>query len=251
MVTLTVAHGAGDALEELLEGVARSYSRLVSGAPWARFKGRVGMVGSVRALELTHSEKNGWHPHIHALFVVEHEDELMAAGWDWLSERWATVVERQLGRARRPSSRRGVELTLGAHAEYVAKMGLDAREVAGATTKEGHEGHRSHWRLAADLARWGRPRDAELWRELAQWTHGRRQLVWSRGLRALCGADAQTEAARLERLEELGTQTPIAVLTGGEWGRIASVPGRSLELLELAEVAGVALEQILDAIWAP
>lgn len=239
MLSLTVRHGWTHELETTLEGVARAYSRLVSGAPWARFCERVGLVGSVRALELTHGA-NGWHPHIHALVIVRDEDELFSSGWDWLTKRWARVVTAQLGAEHTPSDEHGAVLTVAEHCDYVAKMGLDMREISGSTEKHAAEGHRTPWEIGRDAAEHGRAEDWALWRSYEHATHGRRQLVWSRGLRALCGAEDQTDAALLERAEERGEGIEVARLGATDWQWCLSRRG-VCELLDAAESGDAAL----------
>lgn len=249
MLSLTVRHAWSDSIDDTLEGVARSYSRLCSGAPWERFCERVGLVGSVRAMELTHAWANGWHPHIHALVIVRDEvplpegvhgprvsgiDALFGAGWDWLAERWSTVVTRQLGDPHTPTLEHGCVLTVAEHCDYIAKMGLDMREVSGSTEKHAAEGHRTPWEIGRDAAKGGDASDWMLWRSYERATHGRRQLVWSRGLRALCGAEEQTERALLERAEERGEGIEVARLGASDWAWVLA--RRAVcELLDAAE----------------
>lgn len=236
MVTLTLRHRAGDRLEDLMHGLSTAHSRMVSGAPWTRFRDRVGFVGSVRAIEVTHGA-SGWHPHIHALYIVRDSDAMWGeGGWDWLSERWQTVVERALGPERRPDDAHGCVLTHASHADYVAKFGLDPRELAGGSKRGRRSSSRTAWQIASDLGEGAGERDAELWREYAGWTHGRRQLVWSRGLRVLSGAAAEAERLRLERIEEMSAGRVVAALAATEWCRLCDLRGGRADILEAAEL---------------
>ena len=63
-LTLTVRHKHGDNLQNLLDRFTRAY-RTMTGHRTYREKLRplYQLFGSVRALEVTHSEANGWHPH--------------------------------------------------------------------------------------------------------------------------------------------------------------------------------------------
>jgi len=219
MLTLTVRHAWSHELEVTLRGVARAYSRLISGAPWARFCERTGYIGSVRALELTHGE-HGWHPHIHALVIVRNDDELMSDGWDWLANRWAIVVERELGQEHVPDMEHGCVLTVAEHADYLVQMGMDAREVAGDKDKRAAAGHRTPWRIAQDASSSrGTELDRRLWLDYTRATHGRRQLVWSRGLRAASGARHTSDLAILDAAVARADSVILVRLSAEEWKR--------------------------------
>lgn len=226
MLTITVRHHRQDDLRSLARGVSDAYRALTRGEAWRRFRAAVGLRGSVRALEITHGP-NGWHPHLHVLLLLDASwrDERSAravADWRsqarpgdqpslriapripmrigrgrtartvrisadrWLRYRWQDVVERHMGAAARPDTGPGVMLTDCDHdGRYLAKMGC---EVSDPGSKRGrtHE-HRSHLQIAADLARSHHPRDRELWREFVLAIRGRKQLTWSRGLKAAAG----------------------------------------------------------------
>lgn len=76
-VTLTVSHGIGDDLQELLDKQAKALKRLSQGKYSIRhqlktlFEG-IGETtpeihGYIRAFEVTHGNQNGFHPHFHIL----------------------------------------------------------------------------------------------------------------------------------------------------------------------------------------
>lgn len=71
LVTLTIRHGRGHSLEQMRRKLGKAYRALTSGEPWKRFAEAVGLVGAVRGLEVTHSQANGWHPHLHAVWLLE------------------------------------------------------------------------------------------------------------------------------------------------------------------------------------
>ena len=55
----------------LRDGVARSWSQLIAGKPWIKAKERAGLVGHVRALEVTHGANGYAHkPPPHYSFAV-------------------------------------------------------------------------------------------------------------------------------------------------------------------------------------
>lgn len=70
MAAFTIPHHRFQTAKELRWAVSRAWSKLIGGAPWKRAAAKVGLRGTVRALEVTHGE-NGWRPHIHAIFSLK------------------------------------------------------------------------------------------------------------------------------------------------------------------------------------
>ena len=66
MVSYTIRHKRTDKLEDLLRGLEAAFRNFLSGSYGEDFRREYGVIGSVRALEVTHG-KNGWHPHIHQM----------------------------------------------------------------------------------------------------------------------------------------------------------------------------------------
>lgn len=186
MLTLTVAHGLGDGLREVVRGVARAWRRVARGAPWRRFVAAVGLVGHVRAAEVTHGWQNGWHPHLHVLLLVR-DLEVLDEWRAWLSERWRAAVVAELGADAEPSAERGARLTAATDGTYLSKMGTAALELTDAAGAKGAKnGNRDPWQIAASaLARGDGPHagDGALWRVYAEGMVGSRQLTWSSGLK--------------------------------------------------------------------
>lgn len=175
LVTLTLRHSWGDDLRAMRAGLADAWTRVQRGAPWARWKRRVGWIGAVRAMEVTHG-RNGWHPHLHLLVVTE--EPLQEEPCAWLAHRWSSMVRRALGPAHLPvtrlSRRDGIRPedvvfrtpgldVVRAHdgdgaAAYMTKLGL---EVAGAS-----KGRRTPWSLLSDAS------DGDRW-AAGMWAHYR------------------------------------------------------------------------------
>lgn len=181
MVTLTVRHHKGQALSDVYDGLSDSWRRYWQGRAGKDLKSILGLQGYIRGAEVTHG-KHGWHPHMHCLLFVDHE----------LSERELDVV-RNRWLALAPGTLEGV----GAHVkrckgtgvdEYLTKLGL---EVAGIITKE--KTSNTPWAIARRAAE-GDLEAAHLWREYYLATKGRRQLTWSRGLKARAGVREASDA---------------------------------------------------------
>lgn len=231
MLTLTVRHGMGDDLRELRQGVADAWRLMRAGKARKTWDALVGLVGMVRALEVTHGEEHGWHPHLHVLVFVS---DVQAAldSVPSLRVQWQSAVRRALGEAQVPDDEHGLTLVPCHRADYVSKLGL---EVAFAASKSGRGGNRGPWQIARDLAEHRKVRDVELWRDYTRGMKGARQLTWTRGLRERLGLGE--ERTDEELAEEELPAVPVALLDGGTWAALGRVPLARVELLELVEGA--------------
>lgn len=66
LVTLTFRHSELDTLKNSLNQFSRASRMLKSGREYAALRAELGLIGEVRALEVTHGAR-GWHPHSHAV----------------------------------------------------------------------------------------------------------------------------------------------------------------------------------------
>jgi hypothetical protein len=201
----------------------------------------LGRVGHVRAWEVTHGRKreinNGWHPHFHILLFLERPHCSLHEFEDWAYAVWSRAC--RASGLDEPNRRYGVSLQDGSRAaEYVAKMGLeDARgwgldaEMTKGHIKRAKNGETPFDLLRAELAD-GDAQARALFREYAAAFKGKRQLVWSRGLRELLGlgqvaTDAELAAAQEDdciQLSEIGRD---------QWRQILRCDARA-ELLVIA-----------------
>jgi hypothetical protein len=159
--TLTFSHQPHENLVELKAKLADALRRFQGGAAAKNDKDQFGVVGQVRALEVTHGG-NGWHPHIHQLLFVtaddtpENRDKLRAS----MFKRWRRACERSgLGV---PSEKHGVRVDGGNNAgAYIAKWGLES-ELTKHVVKEGRGKSRTPMAILGDFLDSGDMADAEL-----------------------------------------------------------------------------------------
>lgn len=216
-IALTIKHrSTRHELAAMVDLVNDGWRRVLSGAPWKRKVSEVGIRGYVRAVEITHGEAHGWHPHIHvALFTVRvlsqtERDELRA----WISARWRRIVIRMTGSSEyTPNDERGVVLRPMYKTDYLAKFGLGG-ELAKAIVKRSHGEHRSPWDMLQALATGtGTDRERGLWREYTAAMYGHKQLTWSKGLKDLFGVEAGIlERREAEAVEDGNPNEPETVL---------------------------------------
>lgn len=242
MMTLTFPHDLGMRLAALLPIVADGFRALISGRPWRRVKDQVGIVGTIRSIEVTHGG-NGWHPHAHVLVYVT--GEISAEGIAQLAvyarARWAKWITKQGYRV--PHDRHGVDIGLCTSAEeagaYVSKT-QDGRstgnELARGDMKQGRQGSRTPFEILDDFRWTGDVEDLALWHEYEQATKGHQAITWSKGLRGILGVGQEQTDEELAA-EEVGGDD-IAMIPAEVWAGVVKIPGLDAALLDVAERSG-------------
>lgn len=244
LLTLTAPHQRSDKLAELLQKQAKALRRFWSDRSVVEVFREMGVIGQVRALEVTNGRRsannNGWHPHYHCLmfggvggrFSASIEADLK----DWqarLYMRWAACcVKSGLGE---PSYAHGLKLDNGTKAgNYVAKWGLEDEMTKGHTKKALH-GETPFDLLRAYLADKTDSQAAALFQEYAEAFKGKRQLHWSHGLKARFAIEETTDEELSKRVEE--SAVLLGMLTVDQWRDVLKVDGRAT-VLEIAARSG-------------
>lgn len=215
MLTLTARHGDGDSLDDLLERLKRAKKRFHQLRPWRDLDD----AGTVTATEVTGGGRHGWHPHLHMIVLLPADSpEAALAAARALRGAWMTALRSAgLDGATAAFDARGAS-EAGA---YVAKWGA-AEEMTMTGGKRGRPGGgRSPLQLLAAATDEGDGRAAALWREYAAAFKGRRQLVWSRGLKDRAGintvSDEDAAAGEAEPPPEVLREV-VAVIPPRTWG---------------------------------
>jgi hypothetical protein len=242
MVTFTVQHYSVDRLVLSLDGLLAAREYLRSGKGGQQLRVRFPAVGTVRALEVTQGGQ-GWHPHLHELWFVPADFDVAGLRRE-LTSRWCARV---LAVGLRPVNDHGVQIDdCDAHvADYVAKWGREPswgpeHELAKQVVKSGRgRGSRSPTDLLAAYLMGDEPA-GELWLEYARVFKGRRQLVWSRGLRALLGLGAEKSDEVLAD-EHDDQAVLLARLTLQEWRLVLANDARA----EVLSIAGQGDREVL------
>ena len=197
MLTLTIPHYMGDNLESLLLGFRGALKRFFNGtrkskAIWAD----MGKIGHIKALEVTHG-RNGWHPHYHILIFTKQE---LPKDYDTapLLELWQNSC--RLAKLPIPNEKYGLNWKKGDYSGYVSKWGID-NEIAKGHVKTGKNGNATAWDLLK-LSMLDDEQAGKLFQEFAITFKGRRQLVWSRGLKAMFSIDNKTDEELAEETEK-------------------------------------------------
>ena len=180
MATLTMRHDRADELAFLKTAIADSWRRVQNRRAYRTFKAQYGVLGTIRAIEVTHGNANGWHPHLHVLFVTKQilDDIQIVEVRELLFELWSNVLASFTGRY---VALDAFDFRPALASDYVTKWGAD-RELVKGQEKQG-TGSRSPWQLLSDFEA-GDKRAGKLFKEYAHVFKGAQQLTWSKGLKA-------------------------------------------------------------------
>jgi hypothetical protein len=239
LVTLTLSHGRHHSLAETWDALGKGWASVRNGKPWKADVAEFGIEGYCRVVEVTHSQRNGWHPHAHVLLFVtgtptdadcERLRERIYGRWSrrLVKEGFKTLDFDRHGKAVGVDVRRADAHTVEYLGEYLAKFGYNpkgdatglALEVSRGDLKTGRKGSRTPWELA-ELARSGDRRALALWQEWERTSLGRRQYAWAHGFRESLDLDAVLTDQEAAEAEEAAHVT-VAQLPGTSWAKLVA-----------------------------
>lgn len=237
MLTMTVRHRRSDPLSRGLDAALGAWRKMLAGKAWKQIKARYGIGGYVRALEVTRTPDNGWHPHLHVLLFLDARlDGLQLQELsDVLFARWQRYVVALGGRV--PSYERGIDLRQATDdgtvvAAYLAKVqeaGV-GKEMARGDLKTGRRGSVTPFELLDHDTIANR----RLWSEYVATIKGRRFITWSVGLRDSLGLD--TERTDEQVMDDVQSRPLVFDIPGGVYDReLANDPEALALVLDLVE----------------
>lgn len=183
LLTLTARHDRRTVLQPFLDALKAAKQKLRRRRDWAALP----FAGSVTATEVTFGA-NGPHPHFHEIILLDCQPSEAVGHIERLRSGWLACLA-AVGLSGNDAAFHVQPAQ--AVGSYVAKFG-GAEEIALQGNKRGRNGSRSPWQLLDD-ARDGDAQAAALWIEYALAFRGRRQLVWSNGLKARFGIDEKPD----------------------------------------------------------
>lgn len=251
MVTYTFSHSRQDSLKQLLgdsernSGLRAALRRLRVARGYKSLTKGLGLVGLIRNLEVTHGDANGWHPHVHELWLTTERLSVHAlqAVKNTLFRLWADACLKAGLSA--PNRQRGVDV-VQAHdpAEYLQKWGREQRWSIGSELAKSHtkRGSGNKGRTPFDLLRQVESSKnpeylKSLFAEYSTVFYGARQCFWTAGLKSMFAlaerSDEEIAAAQEDKAIE------ICSISIDKWKKLISLPyeARSL-VLRLAETGG-------------
>jgi len=219
LLTLTFPHEADHQMSDLLERFTKARHKLQNSRSWKRIMASAGRIGSVASLEVTISQENGWHPHLHLLIFarpqglgegepVNAQGDLESIDIAELKTTWCNILLKSgLGSLGKINDMLKHALNVrggNQAAEYIAKYGRDERwgqssEMTRHYNKQGAAGERDglmHF-TPFQLLTWAGNGDEWAIRkfiEYSQAIEGKRAVTWSPGLKkSLVGDDDRTD----------------------------------------------------------
>lgn len=248
LVTYTIQHNAHHSLKSSLDGLLAALKAVASCRAGREFRERHGFRGMIKDLEITHGS-NGWHPHVHMLMLVDPstDPEQFCAELRIL---WQKCVHLK---AMRTVNAHGIDVQAAdmTVAEYVTKFGRERRwglesEAAKSVVKMSKGSSRSPLGLL-EAAEEGCDASAALWREYAGVMKGKRQLTWSKGLRAYLGLSDEASDEEIAAEEAPGGECVLQI-SSRDWERVWGNDA-VYEVLEVAGTGDVArLWFVLDCL---
>jgi hypothetical protein len=219
LLTFTLQHTQAESCAAVLAAARKAHHRWWADREGRRLAESVGYVGKVVGLECTHGG-HGWHVHLHVLVFVDREPGPgeFAAFEAAAAAHWVHVLDR-IGRY--GSKYHALKCDIGEKrvADYVAKFGSEwtlAHELAKAHVKQSSKRGATPLELLARA--WaGDELAGRLWVEYAQAFKGKRQLVWSQGLRKLLGIGEEKSDSELATERQVATDTMLAGLYKPQW----------------------------------
>ena len=237
LLTLTNRHDRRDDLGELIHGQAEALRRFMRGTKAAKgWFDELGSIGTIRAMEVTHGDANGWHPHYHILVFVKKSADLPS-----LARKGAAIWAKccTLAGLKEPSIERGLTLQGGDYAaKYVGKWGLEQEMTKGHQKKARPGGATPFDLLRRVLADRRDARSGALFAEFARVFKGRRQLVWSKGLKALFAIEETSDEQLADAVVE-GSEL-FAQISLIQWRQILRFEAQGAHKIrgQLLELAG-------------
>jgi len=237
MVSVTLQHYRNDELKKLLSVLNGSLRELKQGNWWKSFIKRYGIKAHVSSLEITFSERHGWHPHKHILLfldVSDGEKDLKALKSE-LIQRYTNLVSEKGGYA---SDFHSIDVTACSDNinGYIAKWGL-INEVANAHIKVGRAKDSYSPFQLAEIAGAGERWALVAYLEYVEATYGKKQITWSHNARKVLGIGKEKTDQELAKEHESLDDEIILSIEREQWKRVLR-NGVQGELLELAEKGG-------------
>lgn len=253
MVTITFSHKRTDDLEKMLKAFRAALSSLRAHRTYKTNNKALNYVGMIRALELTHGQANGWHPHLHELwFLAEPLSLRRVQQWKiCLFDLWYKMcLKAGLGL---PNRKVGIDITPATSAaDYLSKFGHAQKwgvssELTKSNTKQGRKESMTPWDMLRAYAE-GDYKYAHLFREYARVFFGARQIYWTNGLKDAFGIKDFTDEELAAQQEE--DAKLICRITKDKWRLILRQPYDARPvILKLAESGGYdALMTYLDGL---
>ena len=252
MLTLTHSHRRSDDLKTLIDGERDALRSMTGHRKFKEITAELGLIGTIRAREVTYGNANGWHPHTHEVWLIRGTPTV-----DQLQRIQARIFVLWQEACQRvglpaPSLAYGVDLKRAfSPAEYLAKFGHDtkwgsARELTKAHSKRGGQDRYTPFDLLRGLL--PESQAQSLFVGYAKAFYGARQITWSRGLKKRMALSEVSDSEIVEGGAE--AHHLVTVIGVDAWRAVVKAKARA-KLLDAAESGGAtAVRTLLAALPA-
>lgn len=176
-LTLTIPHKFNQNLKVLKDSLAEVLRQITKKRFYTNLKKQHAIEGYIRALEVTFSFKNGWHPHLHVLYI--HKSENFQEFSDEFYSLWAKEVEKiGLGKCSKKAYKCKEVFNEQGISEYITKWDLSKELVQGQVRKDGDS--YSPFALMKEYQETNNEVFLNRFLEFSMSFHGAKQLTYSR-----------------------------------------------------------------------
>jgi hypothetical protein len=258
MLTYTFSHHADNVLSEMMDAMRLAFKNYKGGRAAVALRKAFAVIGTVRALEVTHSIENGWHPHIHELVFlpvqvdVEAFSEACRRAWFDAAAAQGLSMNEHGFKCDTTDSRISEYIAKWDHAPQEATMKnweqgwTESSEITKWHVKKGHpvravDDHVTPFGLllCAQMGDW---QAGALFVDYAKAFKGLKQLHWSPGLRGLLQLGEELSDAELIDQQEEEAETLVEIGHSG-WAVVLGNDAR-WELLNSARSGD--LDQVVE-----
>jgi len=239
MTTYTVQHKKCTDLAGLVDNFLAARRKMRQGRRGVALRRDFQIVGTVSVLEVTYSDRNGWHPHVHEL-VFSSDPSMSPDAYDKAARPAWQDAAAAFGLAMNAHGFQ-IDRTFGAVQDYITKFGHEpATARPWGVENEVSKGHLKQARskdgmtpfgLLAAVAD-GLDKYAPLWQEYCRVFKGRKQLNYSPGLKALYEVPEETDE-EIASQGETSEAVTLLELSPAQWDVVVEHKARG-GVLELA-----------------
>jgi hypothetical protein len=231
LATFTLRHSKAETLASVMTALNEAHRQTRMGRFWQKLRKQYGIVGAITSREITYGA-NGWHPHLHSIWFFDKPltQQQMTHLYNVVSERWIKKLQHIGSDATKAHGfdLRAIDTTndeaFKEGTDYIVKQGSQwsaTDELVGGGAKQAKNGNRS----VAELLKAAGSGDtvaARLFVEYAHATKGRNLVVWTPGLRELCGLlDAEKSDGELVTEQEAGGEI-VCMLPPDQWDHVVA-----------------------------
>lgn len=198
LISLTARHTVVTRLNQFNEQFKQAWRYFTQSRKWRKLKELMGIEHNIKAIEVTHTHKNGFHRHQHGVLFA-HADNIKKASAEAF-ETWQADVTKHWLHCLKKAGLDGtferacdIRISKDIKRDYLSKLGMEEKqsgkldyELSGNANKDYYG--RNIWAIL-NSASTGNEQDAKLYVEYVQAMSGTNWITFSRGLKDLVGLD--------------------------------------------------------------